>query len=234
MKDFDVPKDIYIHISGSDLIRDDEGEYLVLEDNLRCPSGVSYVLENREVMKRSFPNLYRQMNVKPVSQYPQLLHDALKFVAPTQKNDPVCILLSPGVYNSAYFEHTFLAQEMGIEIVEGQDLIVIDKVVYMRTTTGLVQVDVIYRRIDDDFIDPTVFRSESMLGVPGIVDAYESGNVTLAGGGGGSPPQSAVPATHSAETPPRISARISTGLSAKILFKVRSRFVSWKHSNLWL
>ena len=180
LKDFDVPKDIYIHISGSDLIRDDEGEYLVLEDNLRCPSGVSYVLENREVMKRSFPNLYRQMNVKPVSQYPQLLHDALKFVAPTQKTDPVCILLSPGVYNSAYFEHTFLAQEMGIEIVEGQDLIVIDKVVYMRTTTGLVQVDVIYRRIDDDFIDPTVFRSESMLGVPGIVDAYESGNVTLA------------------------------------------------------
>ena len=108
LKDFDVPKDIYIHISGSDLIRDDEGEYLVLEDNLRCPSGVSYVLENREVMKRSFPNLYRQMNVKPVSQYPQLLHDALKFVAPTQKTDPVCILLSPGVYNSAYFEHTFL------------------------------------------------------------------------------------------------------------------------------
>ena len=152
----------------------------MLEDNLRCPSGVSYVLENREVMKRSFPNLYRDMNVRPVNHYPQMLHDALKFVAPVRKSDPICVLLSPGVYNSAYFEHTFLAQEMGIEIVEGRDLIVIDNIVYLRTTTGLVQVDVIYRRIDDDFIDPTVFKEDSMLGVPGLVGACERGNVTLA------------------------------------------------------
>tara|TARA_B100001057_G_scaffold96213_1_gene92764 strand:+ start:4923 stop:6365 length:1443 start_codon:yes stop_codon:yes gene_type:complete len=180
LKGLDVPENIYIHICGSDLIRDHNGDYIVLEDNLRCPSGVSYVLENREVMKRSFPNLYRDMNVRPVNHYPQMLHDALKFVAPVRKSDPICVLLSPGVYNSAYFEHTFLAQEMGIEIVEGRDLIVIDNIVYLRTTTGLVQVDVIYRRIDDDFIDPTVFKEDSMLGVPGLVGACERGNVTLA------------------------------------------------------
>ena len=155
LKGLDVPGDVYIHICGSDLIRDQEGRYVVLEDNLRCPSGVSYVLENREVMKRSFPELYQEMKVRPVSQYPQLLRDTLRRVAPGGKSDPVCVLLTPGVYNSAYFEHTFLAREMGVEIVEGRDLIVLNGFVYMRTTKGLEQVDVIYRRIDDDFIDPT-------------------------------------------------------------------------------
>ncbi len=180
LKGFDVPGDVYVHICGSDLIRDQDGRYVVLEDNLRCPSGVSYVLENREVMKRSFPEVYQEMNVRPVSHYPRLLRDTLRRVAPGGKSDPVCVLLTPGVYNSAYFEHTFLAREMGVEIVEGRDLIVLHGVVYMRTTKGLVQVDVIYRRIDDDFIDPTVFREDSMLGVPGLVDAYRRGNVTLA------------------------------------------------------
>ena len=144
LKGLDVPGDVYIHICGSDLIRDQEGRYVVLEDNLRCPSGVSYVLENREVMKRSFPELYQEMKVRPVSQYPQLLRDTLRRVAPGGKSDPVCVLLTPGVYNSAYFEHTFLAREMGVEIVEGRDLIVLNGFVYMRTTKGLEQVDVIY------------------------------------------------------------------------------------------
>ncbi|NNM30914.1 MAG: circularly permuted type 2 ATP-grasp protein, partial [Akkermansiaceae bacterium] len=180
LKNFDIPGDVYVHICGSDLIRDESGAYVVLEDNLRCPSGVSYVLENRQVMKRAFPNLYQTMGVRPVAQYPRLLLETLQRVAPGGKIDPVCVLLTPGVYNSAYFEHTFLAREMGIEIVEGRDLIVSDGRVYMRTTRGLVQVDVIYRRIDDDFIDPTVFRKDSMLGVPGLVDAYRRGNVTLA------------------------------------------------------
>ncbi len=180
LKGFDVPGDVYVHICGSDLIRDQDGRYVVLEDNLRCPSGVSYVLENRQVMKRAFPGLYQHMNVRPVSHYPRLLRETLCRTAPGGKPDPVCVLLTPGVYNSAYFEHTFLAREMGIEIVEGRDLIVLNGIVFMRTTRGLVQVDVIYRRIDDDFIDPTVFREDSMLGVPGLVEAYRRGNVTLA------------------------------------------------------
>ena len=180
LKGLDVPGDVYVHICGSDLIRDQNGRYVVLEDNLRCPSGVSYVLENREVMKRSFPELYQEMKVRPVSHYPRLLRDTLRRVAPGGASEPVCVLLTPGVYNSAYFEHTFLAREMGVEIVEGQDLIVLNGFVYMRTTKGLEKVDVIYRRIDDDFIDPTVFRDDSMLGVPGLVDACRRGNVTLA------------------------------------------------------
>ncbi len=176
----DVPQDIYIHICGTDLIRNGEGRYLVLEDNGRCPSGVSYLLENREAMKRAFPGMYRQYRVRPVDNYPELLLKTLQNLCPRPGQTPVCALLTPGVYNSAYFEHTFLARKMGIEIVEGSDLIAIDGYVYMRTTKGLVQVDVIYRRLDDDFLDPTVFREDSVLGVPGIIDAYLRGNVALA------------------------------------------------------
>ena len=180
---FDVPRDIYIHICGSDLIRDGDGNYLVLEDNGRCPSGVSYVLENREVMKRVYPKLFARHKVRPVGRYGQELLNLLRFVAP--KNcpnpaDPTVVLLTPGIYNSAYFEHSFLARSMGIEIVVGQDLVVRDDIVWMKTTRGLRRVDVIYRRIDDDFLDPTVFRPESCLGVPGIIAAYRKGNVNLA------------------------------------------------------
>ena len=180
---FDVPKDIYIHICGSDLIRDREGNYLVLEDNGRCPSGVSYVLENRQVMKRVFPQLFGRLKVRPVDHYGQELLNLLRHVAPANcpdPADPTVVLLTPGIYNSAYFEHSYLARAMGIEIVVGQDLVVKDDVVYMKTTKGLKRVDVIYRRIDDDFIDPTVFRKDSVLGVPGIVNAYRKGNVNLA------------------------------------------------------
>ncbi len=180
MMGVDVPQDIYIHICGTDLIRDGDGHYLVLEDNGRCPSGVSYLLENREAMKRAFPSMYRQYGVRPVDNYPELLLKTLQSLCPRPGQTPVCALLTPGVYNSAYFEHTFLARKMGIEIVEGSDLIAIDGYVYMRTTKGLVQVDVIYRRLDDDFLDPTVFREDSVLGVPGIMDAYLRGNVALA------------------------------------------------------
>ncbi|MEM7010308.1 MAG: circularly permuted type 2 ATP-grasp protein [Verrucomicrobiota bacterium] len=180
MQGVDVSQDIYIHICGTDLIRDDKGEYLVLEDNGRCPSGVSYVLENREAMKRAFPNFYRDMRVRPVDRYPEQLLKTLEYLSPRTSQEPVCVLLTPGVHNSAYFEHTFLARQMGIEIVEGRDLIAADGYVYMRTTQGLVQVDVIYRRIDDEFLDPTVFREDSVLGVAGIMDAYLRGNVALA------------------------------------------------------
>jgi uncharacterized circularly permuted ATP-grasp superfamily protein len=177
---FNVPKDIYIHICGSDLIRDRDGNYLVLEDNARCPSGVSYVLENREVMKRTFPNLFENVGVRPVDLYTQELLNTLKFISPSGVSNPTVALLTPGIYNSAYFEHSFLARQMGIEIVEGRDLVVRDDKVYMRTTKGLQQVHVIYRRIDDDFLDPVVFRRDSALGVPGIVNAYRAGNVSLA------------------------------------------------------
>lgn len=178
----DVPRDIYIHICGSDLIRDDKGSYLVLEDNARCPSGVSYLLENREIMKKAFPLTYRDMAVRPVEAYPELLLKTLEFLSPRQSGKPVCVLLTPGVYNSAYFEHTYLARQMGIEIVEGKDLIAIDGFVYMRTTHGLVQVDVIYRRINDEFLDPTFFNEDSLLGVSGLMDSYLRGNVSLANG----------------------------------------------------
>ncbi|MFC5051863.1 circularly permuted type 2 ATP-grasp protein [Rubritalea spongiae] len=176
----DVPQDIYLQICGTDLIRDDQGNYLVLEDNGRCPSGVSYLLENREAMKRAFPKLYRQSGVRPVDNYPEILHKTLEHLTPRPGQKPVCVLLTPGVYNSAYFEHSFLALKMGIEIVEGRDLIVLNGYVFMRTTKGLVQVDVIYRRLDDDFLDPRVFRKDSMLGVPGLMEAYLNGNVALA------------------------------------------------------
>ncbi len=180
MQGLKVSKDSYIQICGTDLIRDDNGRYLVLEDNARCPSGVSYLLENREAMKRAFPQLYSKYRVRPVDNYPDLLLKTLQHLSPRAGQAPVCVLLTPGVYNSAYFEHTFLARKMGIQIVEGRDLIVIDSRVYMRTTHGLVQVDVIYRRIDDDFLDPLTFRKDSILGVSGLMDAYLKGNVALA------------------------------------------------------
>lgn len=177
---FKPSKNIYIHISGSDLIRDNDGKFYVLEDNLRCPSGVSYVLENRSAMKRAYPDLYRKLNIAPVDDYSQILQESLKYISPSRKDKPTIVLLSPGIHNSAYFEHTFLARQMGVEIVEAKDLIVSGGYVYMRTTKGLVVVDVIYRRIDDDYLDPNHFNEESLLGVPGITDAYLKGNVALA------------------------------------------------------
>jgi len=176
----DVPGDIYIHICGSDLIRGADGTYFVLEDNGRCPSGASYLLENRNALKRSFPGVFNGLGVRPVDSYPRDLLGMLQYISPRGVDDPVCVLLTPGCHNSAYFEHCYLAREMGIPIVEGRDLAVVDKFVYMRTTRGLVRVDVIYRRIDDDFIDPVVFRKDSVLGVPGLMNAYRSGNVALA------------------------------------------------------
>jgi uncharacterized circularly permuted ATP-grasp superfamily protein len=176
---FSVPKDIYIHICGTDLIRNDAGEYLVLEDNARCPSGVSYLLENRQTMKRVFPNLFSRHPVAPVDSYCQDLLTLLRYVAPNTTAEPNVVLLTPGIYNSAYFEHSFLARSMGIEIVVGADLKVEDGYLMMKTTQGLKRVDVVYRRIDDDFLDPLVFRADSLLGVPGIVDVYRRGNVSL-------------------------------------------------------
>src|SRR3984957_5927259 len=164
---FEVPKGIYIHVCGTDLIRDKDGNYLVLEDNGRCPSGVSYVLENRRAMKRTLPGMFESIGVRPVENYPQELLKCLKYLAPPGVTEPMIVLLTPGVNNSAYFEHTYLARQMGIEIVEGRDLFVRHSRVFMRTTKGSQAVHVIYRRIDDDFLDPTVFRRDSMLGVPG-------------------------------------------------------------------
>ncbi len=181
---FDVPKDIYIHVCGSDLIRDENGTYMVLEDNGRCPSGASYLLENRDIMKRTFPRTYQAMGVRSVEAYPEVLLKTLEHLSPRQSQKPVCVLLTPGVYNSAYFEHTFLARQMGIEIVEGRDLIAIDNYIYMRTTQGLVQVDVIYRRLDDNYIDPVFFKNDSLLGVSGLMESYLKGNVSLANGVG--------------------------------------------------
>jgi uncharacterized circularly permuted ATP-grasp superfamily protein len=177
---FQVPKNIYVHVCGTDLIRGAKGEWMVLEDNGRCPSGVSYVLENRRAMKRSFRKLFETIGVRPVEHYPQELLKMLQYIAPAGVANPTVALLTPGAYNSAYFEHTYLARQMGIEIVEGRDLLVRDERVFMRTTKGLEPVHVIYRRIDDDFLDPTVFRPDSLLGVPGIVRAYRAGNVSLA------------------------------------------------------
>ncbi len=178
---FNVPKGIYVHICGTDLIRDRDGRYLVLEDNLRCPSGASYMIENRAAMRRAFPNLFQSYRVRQVEGYADALLKSLLYLAPSRRDShPNVVLLTPGVYNSAYFEHCFLARQMGIPIVEGRDLFVRDNRVYMRTTAGPVQVDVIYRRIDDDFLDPSVFRPDSMLGVPGLVNAYREGRVALA------------------------------------------------------
>ena len=177
---FSVPRDIYVHICGTDLIRDQDGNYLVLEDNLRCPSGASYMIENRAAMRRAFPNLFQSYSVRAIEGYADTLLKSLLHLAPRGADKANVVLLTPGVYNSAYFEHTFLARQMGIPIVEGRDLLVRDSRVFMRTTAGLVPVDVIYRRIDDDFLDPTVFRADSQLGVAGLVGAYRSGNVALA------------------------------------------------------
>ncbi|MBB5059168.1 putative circularly permuted ATP-grasp superfamily protein [Granulicella aggregans] len=175
-----VPRNVYIAICGTDLIRMENGEFVVLEDNLRVPSGVSYMLTNRRVMKRIFPQLFRSYNVRPIEQYTQLLLGTLRSLAPEGRPEPNIVLLSPGVFNSAYFEHAYLARQMGIELVEGRDLVTHDNIVYMRTTSGLRRVDVIYRRVDDDFIDPLAFRGDSILGVSGLFNAYRAGNVTLA------------------------------------------------------
>ncbi|GAB5444158.1 MAG: circularly permuted type 2 ATP-grasp protein [Fuerstiella sp.] len=174
------PKGIWCHITGTDLIRHSDGAIYVLEDNLRCPSGVSYVLQNRMVMKRSFPQVFAASRVRPVMDYPSRLYDTLEHVCPNDVEDPTVVVLTPGIYNSAYYEHSFLAQQMGVELVQGQDLVVQDDFVYMRTTEGFEQVDVIYRRIDDDFLDPQEFREDSALGVPGLMNVFRKGNVALA------------------------------------------------------
>lgn len=173
-------RDIWCHVTGTDIVRDSKGQLYVLEDNIRCPSGVSYVLENRQVLKRTFPHLFDVLRVRPVDDYPNRLLDLLGYLAPEQVETPSVALLTPGIYNSAYFEHSFLAQQMGCPLVEGRDLVVSDGFVYMRTTRGFERLDVLYRRIDDDFLDPNVFRPDSLLGVPGLMDVYRAGRVALA------------------------------------------------------
>jgi uncharacterized circularly permuted ATP-grasp superfamily protein len=177
---FNPPRGIWCHVTGTDLVRHRDGQIYVLEDNLRCPSGVSYVLENRAVMKSMFPQVFAASKIRPVANYPGRLRDMLEFLAPEHVMAPRCVLLTPGTFNAAYFEHSFLAQQMGIELVEGRDLVVEDGQVCMRTTKGFERVDVIYRRIDDDFLDPQCFRPDSMLGVPGLMEVYQKGNVALA------------------------------------------------------
>ncbi|ABM56192.1 circularly permuted type 2 ATP-grasp protein [Verminephrobacter eiseniae] len=181
MVGLDVPQDIYAHIAGIDIVRtpDAQGEYYVLEDNLRVPSGVSYMLENRKMMMRLFPELFSRHKVAPVAHYPDMLLDALRASAPATADEPTVVLLTPGMHNSAYFEHAFLAQQMGVELVEGQDLVVKDGFVYMRTTRGLQRVDVIYRRVDDDYLDPQLFRRDSTLGCHGLMGAYRAGHVGI-------------------------------------------------------
>jgi uncharacterized circularly permuted ATP-grasp superfamily protein len=179
-----VPHDIYIHISGIDLIRGDDGRFYVLEDNLRTPSGVSYMLENREITKRLFPDLFSSHSVRKVGDYPLLLHQILRSMAPHEISDPTVVLLTPGIFNSAYYEHTFLARQMGIPLVEGRDLVVDNQKVFMKTTAGLEEVNVIYRRVDDDFLDPLLFRQDSLLGVPGLISAYRKGNVAIVNAAG--------------------------------------------------
>lgn len=179
MHNFPVPHDIYVHIAGIDLIRDQDGTFYILEDNLRTPSGVSYMLENREITKRIFPDLIPKNNVRPVTEYPDILHRNLVSLSPRQTSHPTIVLLTPGIYNSAYFEHTTLARLMGVELVEGRDLVVNNHRVFMKTTAGLQPVDVIYRRVDDNFLDPLVFQPDSMLGVAGLMSAYRKGNVAI-------------------------------------------------------
>ncbi|TWT77087.1 hypothetical protein Pla123a_25170 [Posidoniimonas polymericola] len=180
MEGFSPTHKAWCHVNGVDLVRDKDGQIYVLEDNLRCPSGVSYVLENREVMKRSFSQVFHGVSIAPVEEYPEKLLQTLQSVAPPSAHQPLAVVLTPGVYNSAYFEHTFLAQQMGVQLVQGSDLAVVDNVVFLRTTHGLHRVDVIYRRIDDDFLDPECFRKDSCLGVAGLMRAYRAGNVALA------------------------------------------------------
>jgi uncharacterized circularly permuted ATP-grasp superfamily protein len=179
-KGLNPPWGVWCHITGTDLVKDADGKLYVLEDNIRCPSGVSYVIGNRQVMKRTFPQIFGAFNPRPVEDYPSRLLDMLQFMGPRGDHAPVVALLTPGVYNSAYFEHSFLAQQMGVELVTGSDLIVRDGWLYMRTTRGFRRVDVLYRRIDDDFLDPKIFRSDSLLGVPGLMDVYRAGRVALA------------------------------------------------------
>jgi uncharacterized circularly permuted ATP-grasp superfamily protein len=174
------PEGIWCHITGTDLVRDRDGRWYVLEDNLRCPSGVSYVLENRRVMKSTFPLVFNTMPIQPVEEYPSHLLETLLNLAPAHLLDPTVVVLTPGIYNSAYFEHSFLAQQMGVELVEGRDLVVVDGYLQMRTTKGLKRVDVIYRRIDDIFIDPLAFQPDSLLGIPGLMEVYRSGRVGIA------------------------------------------------------
>src|SRR3984893_5553096 len=177
--DMNPPGGVWCHITGTDLVRDRDGQVYVLEDNLRCPSGVSYVLENRVVMKRTFPKVFESSRIRPVDDYPSRLRDMLESLSPPEMESPRVVVLTPGIHNSAYFEHSFLAQQMGVELVEGRDLIVADGLVWMRTTKGFERVDVIYRRIDDDFLDPKTFRPDSVLGVPGLMDVYRAGRVAL-------------------------------------------------------
>ena len=178
MRGLQVPRNVYM-VVGSDLLRLTTGEFVVLEDNLRVPSGVSYMLTNRRVMKRTFPKLFHSYGVRPIEHYPQLLLATLRSLAPEGRPEPNIVLLTPGVFNSAYFEHTYLARQMGIDLVEGRDLVTHDNIVYMRTTDGLKRVDVIYRRVDDDFSDPLIFLSDSSLGCAGLFNAYHAGNVTV-------------------------------------------------------
>jgi len=180
MRGVPVPLDAYVNVCGTDIIRGEDGGLMVLEDNLRVPSGVSYMLANREVVKRAFPDLYRACGVRPIENYGQELLATLRELATGFRDDPRIVLLTPGIFNSAYYEHAFLARQMGIDLVEGRDLLVHDNMVYMRTTSGVKRVDVIYRRIDDDFIDPLAFRRDSALGVPGLMNAYRAGNVVIA------------------------------------------------------
>ena len=174
------PGGVWCHVTGTDLVRNSDGQIHVLEDNLRCPSGVSYVLQNRVVMKRTFPQVFESSRIRPVDDYPGRLRDTLEAMSPAGVETPRVVVLTPGVHNSAYFEHSFLAQQMGVELVEGRDLVVSDGQVWMRTTKGFERVDVIYRRIDDDFLDPKAFRADSALGVPGLMDVYKSGRVAIA------------------------------------------------------
>jgi uncharacterized circularly permuted ATP-grasp superfamily protein len=180
MRNIKVPRDVYITVVGTDLIRNPEGNFVVLEDNLRVPSGVSYMLTSRRVMKQIFPRLFQKCRVRPIEQYSQALLSTLRSLAPEGRSEPTVVLLTPGAYNSAYFEHAYLARQMGIELVEGRDLLVHDNIVYMRTTFGLQRVDVIYRRIDDDYLDPLVFEARSALGAVGLFNAYRAGNVAFA------------------------------------------------------
>src|SRR5882672_12805592 len=178
--DMNPPGGVWCHITGTDLVRDRDGQIYVLEDNLRCPSGVSYVLENRRIMKRTFPQVFEASRVRPVDEYPSRLLSTLQSLFPAAMESPKVALLTPGIFNSAYYEHTFLAQQMGVELVEGNDLVAANGRIMMRTTKGFEPVDVLYRRIDDDFLDPEVFRSDSLLGVPGLMEIYKKGRVALA------------------------------------------------------
>jgi uncharacterized circularly permuted ATP-grasp superfamily protein len=180
LEGFKPPRGVWAHVTGTDLVRDRDGTFYVLEDNMRCPSGVSYVLENRQVLKRTFPAAFEASRVRPVDEYPQRLLETLRCLAPESLSNPRVVTLTPGMYNSAYFEHSFLAQHMGVSLVEGRDLVVKDGYVMMRTTKGYERADVIYRRVDDDFLDPKVFRPDSLLGIPGVMDVYKAGRVALA------------------------------------------------------